>query len=201
MGEISYYRINRRNNRAYWCPTKRMKARGFEVAALGLDGPEAQERARVLTARWRSTLKEHAALGPRPEPEVPPPQNALRALSHVYFVRVGERIKIGVSRNAISRVQEIAGHLPYGISHVLIIPGTRQDERRLHERFKLYRTRGEWFRACAAIQLTITRCAAAGIVVHDDAGTGTSGDRVESTSMKPVKIESNRAAAEARVNA
>lgn len=199
MAEIPYYRVHRKNNRAYWCPTKRMKARGFEVTALGLDGPEAQEAGRELTARWRSTLKERSgALGPRVE--APSAQNALRVLSHVYFVRVGERIKIGVSRNAISRVQEIAGHLPYGISHVLIVPGTRQDERRLHERFRRYRTRGEWFRACAALQLTITRCAAAGAVIHDDAELRTAGDRVESSPMKSVEAESNRAAAEASLN-
>lgn len=196
MGEIPYYRVHRKNNRAYWCPTKRMRARGFEVTALGLDGPEAQAAACELTARWRSTLRERrGVLGRRAEIG-----EASSAQSHVYFVRVGERIKIGVSRNAIARVQEIAGHLPYGISHVLIVPGDRQDEQRLHERFRHHRTRGEWFKACAAIQLTITRCAAAGKVVHEDAAAGTSGDRVESSSMKPAKVESNRAAAEESLN-
>jgi hypothetical protein len=107
---------------------------------------------------------------------------------YVYFLIAGDRIKIGVSRTPMSRVADVALGAADRVREVLVVPGTRADEKKLHRRFASYRTRGEWFVANRALQLTIMRCAAAGAVVHDGPESGTNnGLGVESREGVPLE--------------
>lgn len=67
---------------------------------------------------------------------------AERAPGAVYFIRLGDRVKIGFSRNLKARLVA----LPH--EEVLaVVPGTVQDEKRCHAAFAHLRQTGEWFRA------------------------------------------------------
>jgi hypothetical protein len=53
MGKVKIrHYIIRRNNRAYWMPTPKMKRAGFSCQSLGPSGPEAWAKAEELNAKW-----------------------------------------------------------------------------------------------------------------------------------------------------
>lgn len=161
-GRIPYYWVNPKNGRAYWKPNKRMSARGFNCVSLGPAGEAAERRAQAWNERWQVSRKEDkTALGVRLDRSKP------GASQFVYFLQIGERVKIGTSRKPLKRVQEIASGLHAPIQRLVIVVGTRADELQLHDRFSAYRTGGEWFVASRPVILTIGRCAAAGTVIHD----------------------------------
>jgi len=171
--QIPYYRVLGRRGKkyAYWCPNKRMKSLGFEVTALGPDGPEARTLAAELVGRWREVQSENPGrLGVRVLPRGAREETAAHYVYYVYFLRVGQKVKIGTSRTPISRVSSLATSIPDQIDQLVVVRGGRADEKRLHRRFKCHRTHGEWFAASVTLQHTIIRCAAAGVVVHDDDG-------------------------------
>lgn len=66
--------------------------------------------------------------------------------SNVYFVRVGDFVKIGFASNPKSRILELSNRCPYEFSLLATITGDKTDERKLHRRFESLRHRGEWFR-------------------------------------------------------
>ena len=66
----------------------------------------------------------------------------------VYFAQHGDEIKIGHSSNPRHRLRGIRPR----VRALALLPGTREDERRLHARFRDYRLHGEWFRDCLAIR-------------------------------------------------
>ena len=71
--------------------------------------------------------------------ETHPPVN--RANEVVYYIRFGDRVKIGYTTNMYSRMMAI----PH--DEVLATePGTMQDERARHAAFADLRVTGEWFR-------------------------------------------------------
>lgn len=159
---ILYYRVNPKNNRAYWCPTKSMRRVGFNLVALGFDGPEARDEAQKWNARWHEALKER---GPRAMPRDgrDPPGR-----SFVYFIQVDDRVKIGVSTRPFTRLKSISGSAHGVMQAVVLVRGTREDEGRMHRRFARYRTNGEWFVASPALQRVMRACVAAGRVIYDD---------------------------------
>lgn len=64
----------------------------------------------------------------------------------VYFVKGGERVKIGYSVNIRSRINELQTGSSIRIEFVAAIAGASQDdEKDLHEEFAEYRVHGEWF--------------------------------------------------------
>jgi len=67
-------------------------------------------------------------------------------LTSVYFVRVGDFIKIGFASNPQSRILELSNGCPYEFKLLATITGDKTDERKLHRRFESLRHRGEWFR-------------------------------------------------------
>lgn len=69
------------------------------------------------------------------------------AVSSVYFIQagVGGPIKVGVSVDPISRMAQMQTGMPETLRLLAFIPGTRDDERKLHDRLARHRIRGEWF--------------------------------------------------------
>lgn len=67
-------------------------------------------------------------------------------LGHVYFIRAGEAIKIGFSKNAPSRLAALQTSNPEHLTLMGSFKGAREDEQELHVRFCHLRIRGEWFR-------------------------------------------------------
>lgn len=66
---------------------------------------------------------------------------------YVYFIRVGDHIKIGFSTRPIDRLNGLQTSNPGRLEIVGTRPGSRKTEAELHERFKDMRVRGEWFQA------------------------------------------------------
>lgn len=163
---VPYYWVNPKNNRAYWRPTKSMQALGFAVRALGLHGPETEKAALEWTARWHSARDSHSARVRRGDSQPKKAREPRNARSFIYFLQIGDCIKIGVSRSPFARVRDLAGAAQGPMLKALIVPGMRRDERRLHDRFASYRINGEWFRAAAPIMALIARFAMAGEVIH-----------------------------------
>lgn len=178
MSTIPYYWINPKG-RAYWRPNKRMRSLGFGCVSLGIAGEEAEQEARSWNARWQQVRKEDpASLGARGADQAPGKPSTQH---YIYFLQIGDRIKIGISHRPLKRLDALAYAAPSAIKRAVIVTGSRNDERRLHDRFKAYRTRGEWFVLSRPILLTMTRCAAAGHVVHD-------GDRARTETVPGVEV-------------
>lgn len=71
----------------------------------------------------------------------------------VYFIRAAQSdlVKIGFSIDPISRIAALAVASPLRLDLIAYSPGTQDDERFLHDRFKTDWSHGEWFRASDSI--------------------------------------------------
>lgn len=70
----------------------------------------------------------------------------------VYFVRMGDFVKIGISQDVLSRIDAFATGAPTKLALLGIIPNaTRAEEWALHQRFGAHHSNGEWFRATAEL--------------------------------------------------
>ncbi len=65
---------------------------------------------------------------------------------YVYFVRVGDRVKIGRATDPGARIRALQTAHPEALSLVLAIPAHAALEAAIHARFAHLKTRGEWFR-------------------------------------------------------
>jgi hypothetical protein len=65
----------------------------------------------------------------------------------VYFARVGDRIKIGFSKNPWARLDSLKTGSPTPPELLGYVAGTIETERSLHDRFKHLRENLEWFRS------------------------------------------------------
>lgn len=64
---------------------------------------------------------------------------------YVYFLKSGERVKIGFSLNPFARASTLKTGLSHGVSAMVFVPGSRRDEARAHRMLASYRQHGEWF--------------------------------------------------------
>lgn len=94
-----------------------------------------------------------------------------QAQGFVYFMRCGDWVKIGFSLEPMGRVAHLHTNQPHEISAVVIVRGTREDERRAHAAVKSERLRGEWFNYTPAVANLISRSLAFGRVMTDHART------------------------------
>lgn len=65
----------------------------------------------------------------------------------VYFITDGELIKIGYSGAPEARLNDLQTHSGRELEILKTIPGTYEDEKRLHTQFGHLRVRGEWFQS------------------------------------------------------
>ena len=90
-------------------------------------------------------------------------QRELNAVQgYVYFLRVGERVKIGFSRRPNARLSTLMTGLPGKLDSFVCVRGSRQDEQALHQRLAAYRQNGEWFVAARPVHMAMVRSAAFG---------------------------------------
>lgn len=66
-------------------------------------------------------------------------------VSGVYFARAGERVKIGKARDVAARLRELQTSAPFKLELMAVMPGSFEEERAVHDRFKHLRVVGEWF--------------------------------------------------------
>ena len=80
-----------------------------------------------------------------------------RAPSVIYFVRAGDYVKIGITRDLPSRFAKMKADSPLPLELLGHRLGVGSDERELHRAFSKRRAHGEWFFACEAIEAEARR--------------------------------------------
>jgi hypothetical protein len=78
-----------------------------------------------------------------------------RRRGSVYFLRDGDAVKVGVSKDPKKRVASIASARPAPTQWVTDAPGEVWDEQRMHRALRAHRIRGEWFNACPVTEAAI----------------------------------------------
>lgn len=75
----------------------------------------------------------------------------------IYFIRAGENgpIKIGQSTKPMHRLEALMLWSPLPLTIVAVAPGMRNDEYRLHYRFRAHWLHHEWFSPCVEISAFI----------------------------------------------
>lgn len=66
-------------------------------------------------------------------------------LGYVYFIKMGNAVKIGFSTSVGSRLKTIQTSCPEPAEVMLVLPGSQATEQFFHEHFSKYRLSGEWF--------------------------------------------------------
>lgn len=160
---IPYYVVIK--GHGYWRPTKRMRDLGWKMIRCGPDGVQARAIAVEWNERWQAQRKGADRKDREP---------ALNQPGYVYFLLVGDRIKIGFSTNPFARTGALSTGVASKPDMLFAVRGSRKDEKQLHARFDAYRSSGEWFVAAKPIRMTMMRSAAAGEIVHDRASEGQS---------------------------
>lgn len=84
--------------------------------------------------------------------ETPPPRKKLPRRptdksSHVYFVRGGDMIEVGLAKDPAQRLRDLQVGSPLRLEILATIRGSLAVEKGIHARFKDLRSHGEWFRA------------------------------------------------------
>jgi hypothetical protein len=117
----------------------------------GDDGKPLAPADPVFHAAYAKAMEDTGAksnTGLKPVPDKP---TSREAKGYVYFLWVGDRIKIGFSNNPLHRM----GQLHTGVSErpkmMIAKAGSRDDETKLHRSLSTYRTKGEWFVASATV--------------------------------------------------
>jgi hypothetical protein len=169
---IPYYRVNSKTGRAYWCPTAHMRRFGFEGRALGFDGENARKEALLWCDRWKNARAAMGMQAPRAPADDATDTADLAQQTFIYFLQVGDRIKIGVSKKPFTRLKSITAGAHGHIAKVIIVPGSVADERWLHRHFDRRRVNGEWFSATPPLVAMMLRCAKAGRLDPDDGKVG-----------------------------
>ena len=142
-----------RDGRPRWIPGPRLRRLGFR----GQDLRHADGRwftAEECRAFTEARQQEIAARRGQGQSALVVPARARRAPkadSHIYFLRVGDLVKIGYSTKPLSRIDDLRTVVAGKISSLVIVPGTRRDETRLHHALRAHRRNGEWFAATAAV--------------------------------------------------
>lgn len=63
----------------------------------------------------------------------------------IYFVRSGDLVKIGKTKNLKMRLRELQRFNSHELRVIVTIPGRETQERKLHDLFADRRVKGEWF--------------------------------------------------------
>lgn len=66
----------------------------------------------------------------------------------IYFIKQGEYVKIGFTNRFKTRLNQLQVSSPIKLEVLGIIDGDKNDEQRLHNKFKHIASNGEWFIYC-----------------------------------------------------
>jgi hypothetical protein len=70
----------------------------------------------------------------------------------VYFVQIGELVKIGTTISLPKRLTSFRSHAQDPPRVLLAVAGTYPEEKEIHRQFKADRVRGEWFTLSVAMK-------------------------------------------------
>lgn len=69
----------------------------------------------------------------------------LGGLGYVYFIKMGNAVKIGFTTSIGRRLSAIQTSCPEPAEVIKVVPGSQATEQFFHDHFAKYRLRGEWF--------------------------------------------------------
>ena len=72
-------------------------------------------------------------------------ERARTAPGYVYLIKRRHLVKIGYSKNHDQRFRSLEMQCGEKIKILAVVPGTIEQERKLHRKFREYRQLGEWF--------------------------------------------------------
>lgn len=108
----------------------------------------------------------HKAWAPPFAGQRSPTKQALTGLPKaVYFIVVGDVVKIGVSSDLQKRVLALKTGLAHQIDAIYVDAGVSLSEKTLHEKFKTHRMEGEWFILADEIKEYIDECRRTAVLV------------------------------------
>jgi hypothetical protein len=111
----------------------------------------------VFNLAYESALKGRRTAEPRAPAPLREVTGEIGKPGYVYFLRMGDALKIGFSRNVGTRLRSIQTACPEPAEIVKIIPGTDQTERYFHAHFAAHRLSGEWFRLDGELAAFVAR--------------------------------------------
>jgi hypothetical protein len=130
----------------YWNPTPRMRNAGFMNEACGRDGPEAWAKAEALNAKF-DALEAKRVNTPRTR------------IGFIYFLRSGERVKIGFSdRLSLRGIDKGAGR-SFPVQQLVATRGSQAEEKAIRQHLSEHSIDGEWFAVTPKVLAMMTRAA------------------------------------------
>lgn len=123
-------------------------------APLALCGPHAREMyefcSDLVTDNWDTAVREYVS---ELHDTFKPPQAVKQPRAGwIYFIRFGDRVKVGYTTNPDQRLRGLPHEQVIGI-----VPGTRADEAGWHKLLADFHVVGEWFRADAELLAILKR--------------------------------------------
>lgn len=155
-----------REGRPRWSPGRHLRARGWKAVDLkDADGffltlAGALHRAQALNVR---ASESKSGTTPPPSRKEKNP----REPGFIYFLRVGELVKIGYSNRPTRRLKELRTAMGVEFDAFLAVRGVRADERIIHEALEKHRRHREWFVLAPAVSMLMSRSLAFGRIVHN----------------------------------
>ena len=73
----------------------------------------------------------------------------------IYFIKSGNYVKIGYSKEPKQRLKELQTANPLKLTLMGTIPGTYSTEKALHSLYNKYKKRGEWFNCKKDLSLCV----------------------------------------------
>lgn len=135
-----------RDGRPRFTPSPQLRADGHR--SRDLRHPDGTwftfDEAAAWARKFLDALPRHREIERRPRGR----KSALvrRGRGFVYFLWVGEMLKIGYSANPAGRLFQLLSANGEPVRMFISFPGERADEKRLHRRLAHLAARGEWFR-------------------------------------------------------
>lgn len=100
----------------------------------------------MQAARARGAQLSHEAVDWVWRPSGPRGIRLKRNGGFIYFVKMGEAIKIGFAKDVARRVKHMQGGCPEPLEIIASMQGSPATEKQLHRKFEDLCIRGEWFR-------------------------------------------------------
>ncbi len=77
------------------------------------------------------------------------------AKGDLYFIRAGDAVKIGRTRDVAARVRNIQANNHEEVDCLVVLKGRGHEEKVWHQQFRDGHIRGEWFRWSPEIELAV----------------------------------------------
>lgn len=155
-----------RDGRPRWSPGAHTRSRGFKGKDLkDDDGNWLPLKKALLAAHELNRLANVRSEMPTIIEEPNPRSYQSNKRGYVYFILVGQKVKIGFATNPAARLQALRTGFPEEVDLHVAVPGTMWEEFKIHETLTRYRLNGEWFEASQVVMNLILRCVKARRVV------------------------------------